>query len=44
LHWVLLPTKTHNRRLLFGIKFLTHGRHIDYWNQPLNINACASVT
>jgi hypothetical protein len=36
-HWVLLPTKTHNRTLLFGSTLLKHGRHFDYWNQPLNI-------
>jgi hypothetical protein len=36
LHWVPLPTKTHNRTLLFGIT-LKHGLHFDYWNQPLNM-------
>jgi hypothetical protein len=30
------PPKTHNRMLLFGSK-LEHGRHFDYWNQPLNM-------
>jgi hypothetical protein len=37
LHSVLLPTKTHNRTLLFIIRLLKHGRHFDYWNQPLNM-------
>jgi hypothetical protein len=31
LHWILFPTKTHNRTLL------KHGRHFDYWNQLLNM-------
>jgi hypothetical protein len=29
--------KTHKRTLLFCGKFLKHGRHSDYWNQPLNM-------
>jgi hypothetical protein len=29
--------KTHTRTLLFGITFLKHGRHFDYWNQSLNM-------
>jgi hypothetical protein len=29
--------KWNSIRLLFGITFLKHGRHIDYWNQPLNM-------
>jgi hypothetical protein len=33
--------QTHNRMLLFVSIFLRHGRHFDYWNQPLNI--CMSV-
>jgi hypothetical protein len=37
LHWVLLPTETHNRTLLFGIPFLKHGRHFDYWKQPVSM-------
>jgi hypothetical protein len=38
LHWVFLPiNKTHNRTLLFGSTLLKHGRHFDYWNQPLNL-------
>jgi hypothetical protein len=37
LHRALLPTKTHNRTLLFGSTNLKHGRHFDYWNQPLNM-------
>jgi hypothetical protein len=37
LHRVLLPTKTHNRILLFGSTHLNHGRHFDYWNQPLHM-------
>jgi hypothetical protein len=36
--WVPLPTDTHNRTLLFGGKLLIHGRHSDYWNQPLNMH------
>jgi hypothetical protein len=37
LHWVLLHTqKIHNRTPLFGNISLKHGRHFDYWNQPLN--------
>jgi hypothetical protein len=42
LHSVLLTTKTHNRTLLFGSILLKHGRHLDYWNQSLNmrIRAC----
>jgi hypothetical protein len=36
LHWVFLPTETHNRTLLFGTTLLKHSRHFDYWNQPLN--------
>jgi hypothetical protein len=31
------PHKTHNRTLLFHITLLKHGRHFDYWNQPLNM-------
>jgi hypothetical protein len=40
--WVLLPIKMHNRMLLFGSTLLKHGRHFDYWNQPLNtsIHVC----
>jgi hypothetical protein len=34
---VILPTKTHNKTLLFGSTILKHGRHFDYWNQPLNM-------
>jgi hypothetical protein len=37
LHWVLLPTKTHIGTLISGITPLKHGRHFDYWNQPLNM-------
>jgi hypothetical protein len=33
LHWVLLPTKSHNTTLLFGSRFQKHGRHFDYWNR-----------
>jgi hypothetical protein len=36
-HWVLLATKTYNRTRLFGSTLLKHGRHFDYWNQPLNM-------
>jgi hypothetical protein len=28
----------HNRTLLFGSILLKHGRHFDYWNQPLHIH------
>jgi hypothetical protein len=27
----------HNRTLIFGSTLLKHGRHFDYWKQPLNI-------
>jgi hypothetical protein len=30
------PQKMHNRTLLF-CDILKHGRHFDYWNQPLNM-------
>jgi hypothetical protein len=36
LHWVLLPSRTHNRTLIFSNIPLEHGIHFDYWNQPLN--------
>jgi hypothetical protein len=41
LHWDPLPT-THNKMLLFCSIILKHGRHFDYWNQPLNMrmHAC----
>jgi hypothetical protein len=29
--------KPHNRTLPFGSILLKHGRHFDYWNQPLNM-------
>jgi hypothetical protein len=34
--------KTHNRTLLLGSTLLKHGRHFDYWNQPLymRIHVC----
>jgi hypothetical protein len=38
LHWVLLPTKTHVRTLLFGSILLKLGRHFVNWNQPLNMS------
>jgi hypothetical protein len=31
------PQKMHNRMLLFRSTPLKHGRHFDYWNQPLNM-------
>jgi hypothetical protein len=34
----LCVQKTHNRTLLFISILLKHGRHIDYWNQPLNMS------
>jgi hypothetical protein len=38
LHWVIFALReTQNRTLLFGITLLKHGRHFDYWNQPLNM-------
>jgi hypothetical protein len=38
LHWVLFLTKKkHNRTLLFCSILLKHGRHFDYWHQPLNM-------
>jgi hypothetical protein len=38
LNWVLLPTKKHSRTLFFVSIPLKHGRHFDYWNQPLNMH------
>jgi hypothetical protein len=35
-----LPTKKHNRTLLFGNTLRKNGRHFDYWNQPLNMCIC----
>jgi hypothetical protein len=32
LHWVNLPTKTHNRTLLLCNILLMHCHHFDYWN------------
>jgi hypothetical protein len=29
--------KNQNRMLIFGSVLLKHGRHFDYWNQPLNM-------
>jgi hypothetical protein len=38
LYWLPLLTKeTHNRTLLLDSTLLTHSRHFDYWNQPLNM-------
>jgi hypothetical protein len=37
LNWVLLLTKTNNAMLFFSGTHLKHGRHFDYWNQPLNV-------
>jgi hypothetical protein len=37
LYWVTLPNKMHKRTLLFGSIYLKHGRHFDYWHQPLNM-------
>jgi hypothetical protein len=34
------PLKKHNRTLLFSHTILKHGRHFDYWNQPLNMRIC----
>jgi hypothetical protein len=34
------PQYTHNRTLLFSSTSLKHGRHFDYWNQPLNMSMC----
>jgi hypothetical protein len=31
------PQKTHNRTLFFGNILLKHGRHFDYWKQPLYV-------
>jgi hypothetical protein len=33
----LSPLNTHNIILLFGSTAFKHGRHFDYWNQPLNM-------
>jgi hypothetical protein len=38
LHWVVLPTKTYNRTLLFCSIHIKHGRHFNHWNQPLNMS------
>jgi hypothetical protein len=40
LHRIFLPIKTHNWMLLFDNTLLKHGRHFDYWNQPLNMRMC----
>jgi hypothetical protein len=42
LHWVLLPAKKEKRgtTLLLGSTPLKHGRHFDYWNQPLYMRVC----
>jgi hypothetical protein len=32
--------KTLNGTLLFGSTHFKHGRHFDYWNQPLNMRMC----
>jgi uncharacterized membrane protein len=37
LHWFLCPQEAYNLTLLFGNALLKHGRHFDYWNQPLNM-------
>jgi hypothetical protein len=37
LHWVLLPTKVHNRTLIVSSIILKDGRHFYYWNKPLNM-------
>jgi hypothetical protein len=37
LHWVILPTKTQKRMLLFGSILAKHHHHFEYRNQPLNI-------
>jgi hypothetical protein len=34
---VRLQIKDANRTLLFGSSLLKHGRHFDYWNQPVNL-------
>jgi hypothetical protein len=31
------PQNTHNKTLLFGRTLLRHVRHVDYWNQALNM-------
>jgi hypothetical protein len=38
LHWVLLSTEINAQTtLLFDSTLLKHGRHLNYWNQPLNM-------
>jgi hypothetical protein len=32
------PQRTHNRTQPLGSAVLRHGRHFDYWNQPLNMH------
>jgi hypothetical protein len=34
LHWVLVTTKIAQQN---GSTLLKHGRHFDYWNEPLNM-------
>jgi hypothetical protein len=31
------PRKEDNRAPFFGSVILKHSRHVDYWNQPLNM-------
>jgi hypothetical protein len=39
LHWVLLPRKKNaQQNSFFGSIRPKHGRHFDYWNQPLNMH------
>jgi hypothetical protein len=40
LHWVLLPTEYEQQDAGLGSYTSQHGRHFDYWNQPLNMRIC----
>jgi hypothetical protein len=37
LHWDLLLIKKYNGTMIFA-STLKHGRHFDYWNEPLNMH------
>jgi hypothetical protein len=40
--WIYFASShfAHNRTLLFSSVLLKHGRHFDYWNEPLHICMC----
>jgi hypothetical protein len=37
LQYVLLPKKKRTTTLLLGSTLIKHGRHFDYWNQPVSM-------